>query len=260
MHTIEEVNTLIGVVSSYIDNMLQSIENKGVTIPQDASYGMIPYLISQIGSSPEPPGEDTQLNWIENGEGSYIDLGYIMTKPGINGSDYVSVEIKYNRNNSGSVIVGCDGNPNVTNYLRHRWNIIDQEYPKFNCGNSESTSSVSINPGSTVTVDTRRYEPKSIVSSSNGSSYITVNGTQTEGNTKFYEGCNYSLYLYGNHTSSGVDNLCASGTRVFYVKIIDSGTIIKNYVPYFHDGKPCLFETIGSTYHYNIGSGTLNYG
>ena len=260
MRTVNEVLNAISTVDGYVSDMLAAIEAKGVTIPQDASYGMIPYLISQIGSSPEDPGEDTQLNWIENGEGSYIDLGYIMHKPDINGSDYVSVEIKYNRNNSGSVIVGCDGNPNVTNYLRYRWNIIDQEYPKFICGNSESTSSVSISPGSTVTVNAKRHKPKSIVSTSNGSSYITVNGTQTEGNTKFYEGCNYSLYLYGNHTSSGVENLCASGTRVFYVKIIDSGTIIKNYVPYFHNGKPCLFETIGGTYHYNIGSGTLNYG
>lgn len=255
MRTVNEVLNAISTVDGYVSDMLAAIEAKGVTIPQDASYGTIPLLVAQIGGSPVTP--DGQLNWLENAAGSYIDLNYSIPEPS---SEYYDLEIKYKQTNSSKCLIGCGENASLTNPSYYRFNIYDAAQPVIYIGNKSTTVSTSYS-GQEIVLTARRRNSGSIVTSSNGTTYYKVgSGSMVEGSSGYYYGGAYSFYLWGKHDTNGASALCDAGTRVYYIKIMKNGTTIKNYVPYMHDGMPCLYETVGGTYHYNIGSGTLNYG
>ncbi len=67
-----------------------------------------------------------------------------------------------------------------------------------------------------------------------------------------------TLFVFAINTGGVASNFGI--VRLYSFKIYENDVLVKNYIPVLDsDDIPCLYETIGKTYYYKSGSGTLNY-
>lgn len=82
-----------------------------------------------------------------------------------------------------------------------------------------------------------------------------INGTQvTEAEYKQASGSR-SMYLFAYNTG-GAPGTPTDGVQIYYCKIYDNGTLIRDYIPCRDpDGVACFWDNIAKEYVYNAGSG-----
>lgn len=71
--------------------------------------------------------------------------------------------------------------------------------------------------------------------------------------------CNYNAYLFGINRAGTltepVDNL-----KIYYVKIWDNGTLVRDFVPCTKNGIAGLYDRVNNDFYVNKGSGTFSVG
>lgn len=86
---------------------------------------------------------------------------------------------------------------------------------------------------------------------------LSINGVTHERTYASFQ-CDYSLYLcaINNAGSAGF----FSNLRLYYCKIYDNGTLIRDYIPVLDwDGVPCLYDKVKRKLYYNAGTGSFAY-
>lgn len=73
-----------------------------------------------------------------------------------------------------------------------------------------------------------------------------------------------SLYICKCRTGGNWDHragiMPAKTVKIFGIKILQNGTLIKDFQPQKIGGRPCFFETISQTAHFSLGSSDGKYG
>lgn len=90
-----------------------------------------------------------------------------------------------------------------------------------------------------------------------GVTFRTFNYTQFQ--------VNYNLHLFGQNrtgnNSYGDSGMTNQTWRVYYCKIWDNGTLIRDFIPVLDENSvPCLYDKVSETYFYNQGTGGFIYG
>lgn len=89
---------------------------------------------------------------------------------------------------------------------------------------------------------------------------FTLNSKSQTGSEQEFT-TNYNMQIFGVDTGGTVGSLCDSGTRIYYFKIYDDGSLVRDFVPSIDtSGVICLYDKVSETYFYNAGSGTFNCG
>ena len=86
---------------------------------------------------------------------------------------------------------------------------------------------------------------------------LSINGVTHERTYASFQ-CDYSLYLcaINNAGSAGF----FSNLRLYYCKIYDNGTLIRDYIPVLDwDDVPCLYDKVKRKLYYNAGTGSFTY-
>lgn len=67
----------------------------------------------------------------------------------------------------------------------------------------------------------------------------------------------YPIYLFGKNTSTGIAS--RSSINMFWCKMYDGDTLIRDYVPSYDNYKYCLYDKVTKTYYHNLGGGAFTY-
>lgn len=95
----------------------------------------------------------------------------------------------------------------------------------------------------------------------NGSISCTINGSTT---STTYSGTiinNYNFYIFGKN-GGGNSSERGAGYRLYYMKITNNGTLVRNFVPCYRisDSVIGLYDLVNNTFYTNAGSGTFAKG
>lgn len=72
--------------------------------------------------------------------------------------------------------------------------------------------------------------------------------------------CNYNLVIFALNDPNGINSSTADIYRLFYFKIYDNGTLIRDFIPVLdQEGTPCLYDKVENKFYYNSGTGTFIY-
>lgn len=94
--------------------------------------------------------------------------------------------------------------------------------------------------------------------------HIKVNGVEGEPSySAVHTNGDYitSLGIFSKKASDGYWDMEDSwgGTKIYYLKIWDGNTLIRDYIPVLHEGVPCFKDNVSGTYIYNLGTDTPSY-
>lgn len=197
-----------------------------------------------------------ELDWIGNGEyndGDYIgnvmiDTGYV---PNINTN--VKLKFSTSQQDNGRLIFGYyvgDLLDNTNQYWRF-FNNYQTYY--FDCPN-DGYQRLRINDSKSVYGSPLEYKVGNMYLNNltTGASQI---GTPLTANT-----WEHSLCFFGCDT--GNDKWYGDkGIKFYYLKIYEGETLVKDFIPVLDtNNKPCMYEKIGKTFHYNTGEDEPTYG
>lgn len=197
-----------------------------------------------------------ELEWIGNGEyidGDYvgnvmIDTGYV---PNINTN--VKLKFSTSKQDNGRLIFGYyvgDLLDNTNQYWRF-FNNYETYY--FDCPN-DGYQRLRINDKTTNYGSPLEYKVGNMYLNNltTGASQI---GTPLTTNT-----WEHSLCFFGCDT--GNDKWYGDkGIKFYYLKIYEGETLVKDFIPVLDtNNKPCMYEKIGKTFHYNTGEDEPTYG
>ena len=197
-----------------------------------------------------------ELDWIGNGEyndGDYIgnvmiDTGYV---PNIN----TNVKLKFSTSpqNNGRLIFGYyvgDLLDNTNQYWRFFNNYRSYYFDCPNDGNQRLT----ITDKTTNYGNPLEYKVGNMYLN-NLTTGVSRSGTPLTANT-----WEHSLCFFGCDT--GNDKWYGDkGIKFYYLKIYEGETLVKDFIPVLDaNNKPCMYEKIGKTFHYNTGEDEPTYG
>ena len=197
-----------------------------------------------------------ELDWIGNGEyndGDYIgnvmiDTGYV---PNIN----TNVKLKFSTSpqNNGRLIFGYyvgDLFDNTNQYWRFFNNYRSYYFDCPNDGNQRLT----ITDKTTNYGNPLEYKVGNMYLN-NLTTGVSRSGTPLTANT-----WEHSLCFFGCDT--GNDKWYGDkGIKFYYLKIYEGETLVKDFIPVLDaNNKPCMYEKIGKTFHYNTGEDEPTYG
>ena len=197
-----------------------------------------------------------ELDWIGNGEyndGDYIgnvmiDTGYV---PNINTN--VKLKFSTSKQNNGRMIFGYyvgDLLDNTNQYWRF-FNNYESYY--FDCPN-DGNQRLRINDSTSVYGSPLEYKVGNMYLN-NLTTGVSRSGTPLTANT-----WEHSLCFFGCDT--GNDKWYGDkGIKFYYLKIYEGETLVKDFIPVLDtNNKPCMYEKIGKTFHYNTGEDEPTYG
>lgn len=69
----------------------------------------------------------------------------------------------------------------------------------------------------------------------------------------------YNVGIFGGYWGSATIGLYST-CRIYYAKISKGTELIRDFIPMFKDGSPCLFDKIGGEYYFGTGTGTFTTG
>ena len=197
-----------------------------------------------------------ELEWIGNGEyndGDYIgnvmiDTGYV---PNINTN--VKLKFSTSQQNNGRLIFGYyvgDLLDNTNQYWRF-FNNYQSYY--FDCPN-DGNQRLRINDKTTNYGSPLEYKVGNMYLN-NLTTGVSRSGTPLTTNT-----WEHSLCFFGCDT--GNDKWYGDkGIKFYYLKIYEGETLVKDFIPVLDtNNKPCMYEKIGKTFHYNTGEDEPTYG
>ena len=197
-----------------------------------------------------------ELEWIGNGDyegndyegNAMIDTGYV---PNINTN--VKLKFSTSQQNNGRLIFGYyvgDLYDTSNQYWRF-FNNYQRYY--FDCPNDGNQR---LNIPETTVYYGNPLEYKV------GNMYLSnlTTGESRTGKTLTANTWEHSLCFFGCDT--GKDKWYGDkGIKFYYLKIYEGETLVKDFIPVLdYNDKPCMYEKIGKTLHYNTGEGELTYG
>ena len=197
-----------------------------------------------------------ELDWIGNGE--YIDgdyIGNVMIDTGYVPNINTNVKLKFStsQQDNGRLIFGYyvgDLLDNTNQYWRF-FNNYQTYY--FDCPN-DGYQRLRINDSKSVYGSPLEYKVGNMYLNNltTGASQI---GTPLTANT-----WEHSLCFFGCDT--GNDKWYGDkGIKFYYLKIYEGETLVKDFIPVLDtNNKPCMYEKIGKTFHYNTGEDEPTYG
>ena len=202
---------------------------------------MIPTLMHPLGIS---PAYRRRLNYLAVAQsGQYIDTGYVF-----DAVDYgASLELKMYIPSSVYIPLMSFGARRLSNGLDSIYAIGRNLW----VGDAEDANSVTdAFPVNQVTVF--RFDD---------GKYSFDGGTEVDTGMLPATGYSFGLFAIHNASAGFATSLSAPvGTRIYYCKFYESGTLVRNFVPVLDkSGVPCLYDTVTRTFKYNAGSGTFNY-
>ena len=197
-----------------------------------------------------------ELEWIGNGE--YIDgdyLGNVMIDTGYVPNINTNVKLKFSTSSqdNGRLIFGYytgDLLDDTNQYWRF-FNNFSSYY--FDCPN-DGYQRLRINDSTSVYGSPLEYKVGNMYLNNltTGESKI---GTPLTANT-----WEHSLCFFGCDT--GNDKWYGDkGIKFYYLKIYEGENLVKDFIPVLDtNNKPCMYEKIGKTFHYNTGEDEPTYG
>lgn len=69
----------------------------------------------------------------------------------------------------------------------------------------------------------------------------------------------YSVGIFGGYWGASTISLYST-CRIYYAKISKGTGLVRDFVPMFKDGSPCLFDKIGGLYYFGTGTGSFTTG
>ena len=197
-----------------------------------------------------------ELEWIGNGE--YIDgdyLGNVMIDTGYVPNINTNVKLKFSTSpqDNGRLIFGYyvgDLLDNTNQYWRF-FNNFTSYY--FDCPN-DGYQRLRIDDNTTNYGSPLEYKVGNMYLN-NLTTGVSRSGTPLTANT-----WEHSLCFFGCDT--GNDKLYGDkGIKFYYLKIYEGENLVKDFIPVLDtNNKPCMYEKIGKTFHYNTGEGEPTYG
>lgn len=203
---------------------------------------------------PKPYNEE--LEWIGNGEyanndvegKAMIDAGYV---PNINTN--VKLKFSTSQQNNGRLIFGYyvgDLYDTSNQYWRF-FNNYQNYY--FDCPN-DGDQRLNIIENTVYYGNPLEYKVGNMYLN-NLTTGVSKSGTPLTANT-----WEHSLCFFGCDT--GTNKWYGDkGIKFYYLKIYEGETLVKDFIPVLDfNNKPCMYEKIGKTFHYNTGEDELTYG
>ena len=197
-----------------------------------------------------------ELDWIGNGE--YIDgdyLGNVMIDTGYVPNINTNVKLKFStsQQDNGRLIFGYyvgDLLDNTNQYWRF-FNNFNSYY--FDCPN-DGNQRLRITDNTTNYGNPLEYKVGNMYLN-NLTTGVSKSGTPLTANT-----WEHSLCFFGCDT--GNDKWYGDkGIKFYYLKIYEGETLVKDFIPVLDtNNKPCIYEKIGKTFHYNTGEDEPTYG
>lgn len=199
---------------------------------------------------PRVPSAYQEVEYIQsNGNGAYLDTGYIPTA-----NTRIAIDFKYNGRTSdfSSIpLIGTRYNTNPSDIKFAFWVNHDNSRIAFTYGNYDSSYSQS-----EITDATVRNITSNILSD------YYYNGTHvTGGSTAVYTDDNLSMYLFALHQHDAT-TYRGIKANVYSLKIYENTTLMCDFVPAYRksDNAIGLYDTVNDVFITNIGSGTFSAG
>lgn len=216
-------------------------------------------MMAEVGE-PTPPLPDGELEYIETDGISYIDLGvtqsvnstrameikmYIPSGgpnawKGIVGGNYPSsngitrVSLLMINPSTGALVFGwfynytqSDGNPSAS------WSVTNGKYFTVRCSLKKNSQVISLKEENDTSFRTK--------------SFTDSNNCSTDWNYRLFS-------VRDAATSSFLTRAAIAGTRVCYCKMYSDTTfttLLRDFVPYRHNGVVCLYDKVANNYRYN---------
>lgn len=73
--------------------------------------------------------------------------------------------------------------------------------------------------------------------------------------SSFVTPCTMAMFGFNDNGSISRINV-----RIYRLTLIESGSVIADFLPAINDGVPCMYEAVEQTYVYNSGTGEFSYG
>lgn len=197
-----------------------------------------------------------ELEWIGNGE--YIDgdyIGNVMIDTGYVPNINTNVKLKFSTSpqNNGRLIFGYYVGEllDTTNQYWRFFNNYQTYY--FDCPN-DGYQRLSITDKTTNYGSPLEYKVGNMYLN-NLTTGVSRSGTPLTANT-----WEHSLCFFGCDT--GKDKWYGDkGIKFYYLKIYEGENLVKDFIPVLDtNNKPCMYEKIGKTFHYNTGEDEPTYG
>lgn len=192
---------------------------------------------------------DIPLTYIANGEdstsGSTRDIVF---NTGVQSSDTLKIEVKFRILNTvpTQVLLGCI---NRTENLYCQY-LIREGMTSFQTYANQG------NTASGLTTD----DHTAVLFNENNHNKVILDGVESQslGTIKQYP-TDATIGLFGRYSTTSSDVKCYGGTRLYYVKIWDGETLIRDYVPVLHNQVPCFRDNVSGGYIYKRGSAEPYY-
>ena len=233
-----------------------------LTLTKSTGENLDDYLIygkTEQNGTPSPSDPVSIESVGDNESGlplGYIELDYIEST----GTQYIDTEFSPNANTRIDYKVQAYSNVTDTSPLigaRVGSTSNNRFFPiaYMNTANQGRTTYGTVNIVVDITGDPileGSFDPQNNVSTINGTDYDISNASFTKTN-------NYNLYLFA--TSGYGNNLYLSQGKMYYCKIYDNGTLVRNYIPCKNPSSVVgLYDTVNNVFYPSIGTGDFIQG
>lgn len=196
------------------------------------------YITDQKFISDNLPSGFTRLNYIESNGTQYINSGF---KPNQDTRVIIDYQI------SAAQTIPLFGARN---------GIKNQEFEVFaysdNIGVQDGYGNQQDYVTSSANLDRNIIDKNKNVTMSN-------DGTLNRINTYHTFQCDYNMYIFGMNNAGTLFD-ADYGSKIFYCKIYDNGTLIRDYIPCINaNGKAGLYDLVNKQFYGNEGTGEFTY-
>lgn len=208
---------------------------------------------------------DILLEYIANGADSTGDVrGNVYFDTGVKANNNIKVEFKYNipRLSGNACLIGCQQTSSNRYYILTYAGLGYKDvltnkfwYNSVPCGYEDG--SPTLNTPHTVTAyavaASSGYDVKYVY---DGTTYTHNGNAGTISTTA-------SMYILAQNNAGSAQWFCQRGTKIYYVKIWNGSTLIRDYEPVLHYINnayvPAFCNTLNQSYIYNLGTDTPTY-
>ena len=239
-----------GTVKWALDNSLKSIYTKA-PLPNDTMANCL-QLIANMGCCVLYPNRNGKIHiesiidnryqrveYIESTGTQYIDTGVIPTID-------TTVECEIAQHTGDRFIYGSRTSATASDKHTFNFSTNNQIYPQLWSSNTDAIS--------------YRYNLGDVVTIKNGKDGAFVNGALV----KSYTGVTFTestlpMYLFGLNTPAEVVTKRSFVGRIYFFKIWEKGTLIRDYVPCYRksDGVIGLYEKVSGNFYTNAGTNSF---
>lgn len=181
-----------------------------------------------------------EVEYIESTGTQYIDTGII-------GNGEFEVSYKFRKTNADKKNTIIAGARSATQHL-----ILGQitENNKFTYGYLNNYTTLS----SVIIEQNKDYEVK--ISYKNGSQIVTINGVNVaSSNWSGEEKTDLNILLFKRNFYSDNDKLNSFIGRIYLCKIIQNGTLVRDFIPCLLNGEVGMWDKVNKVFYPNAGTG-----